>query len=72
MEESDFTRSEKVLTERRIETALKEYKKRTGEVVHIAISARTTFEFPAHLSAEERNIRIENYKKRHKMRIGGW
>lgn len=53
------------------ENVLKEHKKRMGEVVHVAISARTTFEFPAHLSPKEREIRIENYKKRHKP-MGEW
>ena len=48
------------------ENALKEHKKRVGEVEYVAINERTTFEFPASLSKEEREIRIENYKKRHK------
>ena len=52
-----------------LESALKEHKKRVGEVVHVTISDRTTFEFPAGLSLEEREIRIENYKKRHKPMI---
>ena len=56
-------RSERSLTNQLIENSLKEYKKSGGEVVLIAISPRTTIELPAHLSPEERAIRIENYKK---------
>ena len=48
------------------ENALKEHRKRVGEVEYVTISGRTTFEFPASLSEEEREIRIENYIKRHK------
>lgn len=48
------------------ESTLQEHKKKIGKVVHVSISARTTFEFPAHLSLEEREIRIANYLKRHK------
>lgn len=52
-----------------IENAIKDHKKRVGKVEHVAISSRTTFEFPAGLSQEERDIRIENYKRRHKPMI---
>ena len=48
------------------ENALKEHRKRVGEVEYVTISGRTTFEFPVSLSEEERENRIENYKKRHK------
>lgn len=60
------TRSDRQSSAQTIENALKEHKKRVGEVVHVTISARTTFEFPAHLSEAEKEIRIQNYKKRHK------
>lgn len=62
-------RSEKQSSAQQIESALKEHKRRVGEVVRVSISDRTTFEFPAHLSQEERELRIENYKKRHKPMI---
>lgn len=58
-------RSEKSLSNQSIENSLKEYKKSIGEVVLVAISPRTTIELPAHLSKEERDIRIENYKRLH-------
>ena len=51
------------------ESTLQEHKKKIGEVVYVSISARTTFEFPAHLSQEEREVRIANYMKRRKPMI---
>ena len=36
------------------ENALKEHRKRVGEVEYVTISGRTTFEFPVSLSEEER------------------
>lgn len=66
MEKSHTVRSERLSSAQQIEGALKEHKKRVGETVHVAISSRTTFEFPVNLSLEERNRRIENYKKRHR------
>ncbi len=69
MEKDRSIRFEKQSSAQQIESALKEHKKRVGEVVHVTISDRTTFEFPAGLSLEEREIRIENYKKRHKPMI---
>lgn len=69
MEKDRSIRSEKQSSAQQIESALKEHKRRVGEVVHVTISDRTTFEFPADLSQEERELRIENYKKRHKSMI---
>lgn len=66
MEKERINRYDKQSSAQQIESALKEHKKRVGEVVHVTISGRTTFEFPAHLSQEERELRIENYKNRHK------
>ena len=58
-------RSDRNQANQLIEKSLKEYKKSVGEVVLVAISPRTTIELPAHLSPEEREIRIENYKRLH-------
>ena len=63
---SDNVRPEKYQSMQSVDNVLKEYKKKVGEVVHVTISARTTFEFPADMPQEERDIRIENYKKRGK------
>ena len=38
------------------ENALKEHRKRVGEVEYVTISGRTTFEFPVSLSEEERDV----------------
>lgn len=51
------------------QNALKEHKRKVGEVVLIAISPRTTIELPASLSLEEREIRIELYKKLHSSKV---
>lgn len=69
MGKDHIVRSERISSAQLAENTLKEHKKRVGKVVHVAISNRTTFEFPEHLSQEEREIRIENYKKRHKPMI---
>lgn len=66
MQNDRIIHSEKQSSAQQIEAVLKEYKKRVGEVVHVSVSNRTTFEFPADLSQEEREIRIANYLKRHK------
>ncbi len=66
MQNDRIIHSEKQSSAQQIESVLKEYKKRVGEVVHVSVSNRTTFEFPADLSQEEREIRIANYLKRHK------
>lgn len=51
------------------ENIIKEYKKKVGEVIRVSINSRTTIELPAHLSQEEREIRIELYKKLHKSKV---
>ena len=48
---------------------LKEHKNRIGDVVLVKISERTTIELPAALSQEEKNARIEQYKKTHSAKM---
>ncbi len=48
---------------------LKGMKDRTGDVVLVAITNRTTIELPAHLSQEERDARVANYLALHKSKI---
>lgn len=67
--EKDRIRSERLSSAQVAENALREHRKRVGKVEYVTISNRTTFEFPVGLSQEEREIRIENYKKRHKPMI---
>ena len=62
MEKDHVIHSEKGSSDQQAENKSKENAKRAGKVEHVA-----TFEFPAGLSQEERDIRIENYKKRHNL-----
>lgn len=52
-----------------VELLLQNIKEKAGEVVRIAITARTVIELPAHLSHEEREARIANYIKLHKTKL---
>lgn len=52
------------------ENALKEHKKKVGEVILVAITPRTTIELPANLSQAEIAERVELYKKLHSSKIG--
>lgn len=51
------------------ENAIKEHKKKVGEVILVAITARTTIKLPAHLSKVEIAERVELYKKLHSSKI---
>ena len=51
------------------ENALKEHKKKVGEVILVAITPRTTIELPANLSQAEIAERVELYKKLHSSKI---
>ena len=51
------------------ENALKEHKKKVGEVILVAITPRTTIELPANLSQAEIAERVELYKKLHSFKI---
>lgn len=62
-------RSEKSMANQMIENSLKEYKKSIGDVVLISVGPRTTIELPASLTQDERDARIEIYKKLHSTRI---
>lgn len=68
--EGEITRSERTSATEKAETVLKNVKAKTGNVIHIAISKRTTIELPSNLSPEEINFRIQKYEtllnRRHK------
>lgn len=51
------------------ENALREHKKKVGEVILVAITPRTTIELPAYLSQAEIAERVELYKKLHSSKI---
>lgn len=69
MKKSNFTSSEMNSSNQSTENVLKEYKKKVGKVIYVAISARTTIELPAYLTQEEIDNRVELYKKLHPSRI---
>lgn len=64
-----ITRSERTSANSLVETMLADHKSKIGDVVYVVIDDRTMIELPAHLSPEEREARIENYKKLHNSRI---
>ena len=72
MNKNTVIRSKKKSSNQSAENILEEHKKNIDKVIHVILSARTTLEFSAHLSQEERENRIENYKKRHKPLTGEW
>lgn len=69
MKKGETMRSETNLSNQLTKNALKEHKKRVGEVVLVAISPRTTIELPANLTQAERDVRIELYKKLHSSKV---
>lgn len=69
MKKETNMRSERSIANQMIENSLKEYKKSIGDVVLISVGPRTTIELPASLTQDERDARIEIYKKLHSTRI---
>ena len=69
MKKGETMRSDANLSSQLTKNALKEHKKRVGDVVLVAISPRTTIELPANLSQAERDVRIELYKKLHSSKV---
>lgn len=63
-----ITRSERASAVNQAETILNKIKGRTGEVIHVAITDRTTIELPASLSQEEIDARVEKYYKLYKIK----
>lgn len=69
MKRENNVRSERSIANQLIENSLKEYKKSIGDVILVSVGPRTTIELPASLTLEEREARIEIYKKLHTSRI---
>lgn len=69
MAKSSIMKTGVISPNQQAENMLNDYKKKVGEVVLVAITPRTTIEFPAHLSPAEREVRIEVYKKLHNSKI---
>lgn len=62
-------RSERSAINQQVESILKDLKEKTGDVILIQITDRTTIELPAHLSQAERDERVANYIKRHNLKV---
>lgn len=69
MIKKNTNRPEMLFSNQITENALKEHKKRIGEVIMVTISPRTTIELPAHLSQAEIEERVELYKRLHSSKI---
>ncbi|MFT4072174.1 MAG: hypothetical protein QM654_09715 [Dysgonamonadaceae bacterium] len=67
--EGEITRSEKTSVNQQAESILKNIKEKSGAVIRVAITSRTTIELPAYLSPAEINARVENYIKLHASKI---
>jgi len=67
--EGEITRQERTSVNYQAEQALKGIKEKSGDMILIAISNRTTIELPAHLSQAERDARVANYIRLHSSKI---
>jgi len=65
----EITRQERTSVNQQAELTLREIKERSGDMILIAISNRTTIELPAHLSQSERDARVANYIRLHASKI---
>lgn len=66
MTKKNITRSEVSLANQLTEKVLNDHKKKVGDVILVEINKRTTIELSANLSKEEKEARIEMYKRLHK------
>lgn len=69
MMKKSIIRSDSSISGQLTENALKEHKKKVGEVILVSITPRTTIELPASLSQAEIKERVELYKKLHSSKI---
>lgn len=67
--EGEITRSEKTSVTQQAALILKEIKRKTGDVILVTISNRTSIELPAHLSKAEIDARVANYIQLHKSKV---
>lgn len=67
--EGEITRQERTSVNQQAEQTLQEIKKKSGDVILIAISSRTTIELPAYLTQAERDARVANYIRLHQSKI---
>jgi hypothetical protein len=62
----EITLMERKTATQHVESLLKNIKEKSGKVIRIQITSRTSIELPAYLSQEERDARVANYIKLHK------
>lgn len=67
--QKNIIRSERSNINQQVESLLKDLKQKTGEVILVPITDRTSIELPAHLSQAEREARVANYIKLHKSKV---
>ncbi|MDR3119496.1 MAG: hypothetical protein LBU44_08825 [Mediterranea sp.] len=65
----EITLMERRTATQQVESVLKNIKEKTGKVIRVQITSRTSIELPACLSQEERDARVANYIKLHKSKI---
>jgi len=65
----EITRSERSTVNQQVESVLKDLKEKTGEVIQIQITDRTSIELPAHFSQEQRDARVAKYLELHNSKI---
>lgn len=64
-----ITRQERASAIQLADAVLKKVKEERGDVIHVAISDRTTIELPAHFTQEQIDARVERFKKIHKSKV---
>lgn len=64
-----ITRTGRLSDSEQAELTLRNAKMNAGDVIHIAISGRTTIELSADLSPEEIKVRVNRYKEFHKSQV---
>lgn len=64
-----ITRSDRTSSAQQVNVMLDDLKKKSGEVILVAITNRTTIELPAHLTQTEIDARVANYLKLHNSKV---
>lgn len=67
--DTEISRFGKNVAHTQAENLLSEIKEKSGEMILVTITPRTTIELPAYLTQAERDERVANYIKLHKSKI---
>jgi len=65
----EITRSERTTVNQQVETMLQDIKQKTGKVILVAITNRTSIELPAHFTQDQIDERVAKYIELHKSKI---